>query len=84
LAVDPALGGVDDGGAILTAALVALDLAGGLGIAVIQLGHDGADVLLVIAGPWLLAQQLRDAVSEGEAKMRMRRRPKPAPHSTAY
>src|SRR5215213_1315068 len=58
------VGGLDDSGAVLVVALVALGLAGGLAVDGAELGGDGIDVLLVIAGPRLIAEQLRNTVGD--------------------
>ena len=64
LAREALVGGLDDSGAVFVVALVALDLAGGLAVDRVELGGDGVDVLLVVAGPRLLAEELGDAVGD--------------------
>src|SRR4051795_10782725 len=62
-----ALGGLEDAGAVLVAALVGADLLGAL---VVALGQDGLHLgggQLVIAGPRLVAAQRVDAAEDGAA-----------------
>ena len=66
-AFDSPHSGCDDVGAVLVGALVAPDLPGGVEIDCLEPRRDGVGALLVIPGPGLRAEQLRDAVGDRRA-----------------
>ena len=66
-ALDSPRSGCDDVGAVLVVALVVPDLPGGVEIDCLESRRDGVGALLVIPGPGLRAEQLRDAVGDSRA-----------------
>src|SRR5215204_735883 len=73
-AFDPPGGGLEDVAAVFVVALVASGLTGGVESSRVEPRRDGVGGLLVIAGPWLLAEQLGDAVGDRRLVRRLARR----------